>query len=392
MKTKIGTLIRAIVNFVQAHTVASVSVASIVVATSIAVPVVLNLNTPGQYALEIESSNIQAVSSSVATTSTVASTEATSSLESERTPNTTSTASVSSNTTSAISTTSSKQTTTSVPTVSSTTPSQIVVPPKTGDIVYDGDYQYIYNYTPTQQGKVDKNDPYALWQQNPEQNGWGVHLMDGPEREFGPGVYDDGVGKKSYSAIKSEINSKPVVCADYLFQSCNLMTTSPVLPDTITSLFETYNGCTALKTAPTLPKGVTNLNRTFTSCISLTTVSKIPSTVKEMAMTFSYCTALKSAPTIPNGVTTLDMCFKECVSLTTAPVIPSSVADLSETFAYCTSLTGIITINSKTVKYVSNTYCFEGTEKPIVLTGLASKEILNTLAQSSFSGNITVNK
>ena len=132
------------------------------------------------------------------------------------------------------------------------------------------------------------------------------------------------------------------------------------------------------------------MNGTFSGCTGLTTAPKIPNSVTSMSSTFSGCTGLTTAPEIPNSVTDMDWTFSRCTGLTTAPEIPNSVTSMHCTFSGCTNLTGEITINANldgSSKWAYDS-CFDGTTKPIQLTGTCT--ILSKLAETSSNGNVTV--
>ena len=181
-----------------------------------------------------------------------------------------------------------------------------------------------------------------------------------------------------------------VTSIDYTFDGCTGLTTAPEIPNSVTSMSSTFSGCTGLTTAPEIPNSVTNMNGTFSGCTGLTTAPKIPNSVTSMSSTFSGCTGLTTAPEIPNSVTDMDWTFSRCTGLTTAPEIPNSVTSMHCTFSGCTNLTGEITINANldgSSKWAYDS-CFDGTTKPIQLTGTCT--ILSKLAETSSNGNVTV--
>lgn len=198
-----------------------------------------------------------------------------------------------------------------------------------------------------------------------------------------------------------------VLYMDHAFMGCTSVTRAPELPDGIRDLCATFQGSglqiapeipakvtnlgyafagTAITTAPQIPVGVTNMNNTFADCTFLTEAPVIPETVTEMYCTFSGCTSLITAPEIPSGVTSIRETFRDCTVLTTAPTIPETVTDMYSTFSGCTALIGKIEINATLSDGLL--YCFEGTVKPIVLTG--SCDNLAELAATAENGNVTV--
>ena len=145
--------------------------------------------------------------------------------------------------------------------------------------------------------------------------------------------------KTTYGKILSKIAEMPIVDMRNTFDSCDSLTTAPVIPSSVTTMNQTFIWCSSLTTAPAIPSGVTDMFETFCGCSSLITAPVIPSGVKNMLETFYWCSSLTTAPAIPEGITNMYMTFSGCSSLTTAPVIPSSVTSMDETFSGCSSLT-----------------------------------------------------
>lgn len=57
---------------------------------------------------------------------------------------------------------------------------------------------------------------------------------------------------------------------EYAFYNCSSLTTAPVIPDSVTSMYCTFYGCSSLTTAPEIPASVTDMYRTFSGCSALT--------------------------------------------------------------------------------------------------------------------------
>ena len=160
-----------------------------------------------------------------------------------------------------------------------------------------------------------------------------------------------------------------VTSIQWLFYQKTELATSPKIPDTITNMYNTFNGCTNLITVGEIPDSVTNMQGTFNGCSSLniiedlpdslenmsytfqnctnlTTVGKLPDNVINMQGSFSECTNLTTVGKIPKGVTNMMNTFHGCTNLSTAPDIPNSVINMRGTFVGCTNLQGTITINA----------------------------------------------
>ena len=165
--------------------------------------------------------------------------------------------------------------------------------------------------------------------------------------------------KTTYGKILSKIAELPIVDMRNTFDSCDSLTTAPVIPSSVTTMNQTFIWCSSLTTAPAIPSGVTDMFETFCGCSSLITAPVIPSGVKNMLETFYWCSSLTTAPAIPEGITNMYMTFSGCSSLTTAPVIPSSVTSMDSTFLSCKRLTGTIEVNANPTSY---TDCFKETQ------------------------------
>lgn len=278
------------------------------------------------------------------------------------------------------------------------------------------DYDPDPTHAPPQPGDVYETEDYIYRYQ------W---VESYPDAEFDPAYVDTSMGwsvlaknkeQTEYEALFDTIYGKPVTAMFYTYDSCYAMTVAPAVPKYVTHMDFTYIGTsitmapalpetviqlgytfcrTPIAEAPILPSRVESLFNTFCGCKNLKTPPVIPDSVIDMEGAFDGCKNLKTAPVIPENVRDLDATFHGCSSLVTAPVIPENVSGLYETFYGCSSLTGTVVINSKEVYYsggnISHTLCFQGTEKPITLTGSAPKEILLALAESSLDNdNVTV--
>ena len=109
------------------------------------------------------------------------------------------------------------------------------------------------------------------------------------------------------------------------------------------------------------------MNGTFVECSNLINAPVIPNSVTDMYETFNYCTNLINAPVIPNSVTDMSMTFNYCTNLVNAPVIPNSVTDMSRTFAYCNNLTGDINIESEIITNAINAFANTTANKDVYI-------------------------
>ena len=132
-----------------------------------------------------------------------------------------------------------------------------------------------------------------------------------------------------------------VTSIQWLFYQKTELATSPKIPDTITNMYNTFNGCTNLITVGEIPDSVTNMQGTFNGCTSLTTVTSLPNNLENMSYTFQNCSKLITVCDIPNNVTNMQGTFLKCTSLIIAPEISSSVTNMHLTFQNCTNLTTV---------------------------------------------------
>lgn len=132
-----------------------------------------------------------------------------------------------------------------------------------------------------------------------------------------------------------------VTSIQWLFYQKTELATSPKIPDTITNMYNTFNGCTNLITVGEIPDSVTNMQGTFNGCTSLTTVTSLPNNLENMSYTFQNCSKLITVCDIPNNVTNMEATFLKCTSLIIAPEISSSVTNMHLTFQNCTNLTTV---------------------------------------------------
>lgn len=93
-----------------------------------------------------------------------------------------------------------------------------------------------------------------------------------------------------------------------------------------------FSGCETIRTV-TFPDNATIQNDQmhlddvgmFEDCIHLTAVYNIPDSVTSMKETFQNCTDLELIPNIPVSISLMDSCFSGCVSLTGTAAIPASI-------------------------------------------------------------------
>ena len=184
------------------------------------------------------------------------------------------------------------------------------------------------------------------------------------------------------------------------FNGCKKLITVGEMPDNVTNMQGAFNGCTNLREVKNLPEKLENLSYTFQNCTSLEMAPKISNSVINMQGTFLGCTSLETAPEIPNSVTNMRGTFQNCTSLETAPEIPNSVTNMRNTFNGCTNLQGEITINANLtgaiVDVENNIKDYQGTlwnackAEGITLKVVGTCPVLEEIVKNANNSNITL--
>ena len=147
------------------------------------------------------------------------------------------------------------------------------------------------------------------------------------------GEYAFGGDLGSFGVHLPEVYTLPAtvttIC-DFAFRECNMRKVN--IPNSVTSLSNTFNGCTSLSSI-NIPNSVTNLYQTFYDCSNLSSI------------------------VIPNSITSInDSTFNNCTSLTSIN-IPSSVTSISNTaFIGCSGMASI-TVDANNTTYDSRDSC-----------------------------------
>ena len=189
-----------------------------------------------------------------------------------------------------------------------------------GDEYITKDYTYKYGY-------YYSHDFVVKWSSfiYSELDGWGVKVNDQT--------------KTSYAPMETSINGVPLVSVRECFYSCENMTQSPKIPDSVKEMVAAFEGCVSMKAAPELPKSVVWMRRAFANCRAIMSAPVLPAGITEMEDTFADCSSLVNVGKIPDGITNLSGTFARCTALTSAPNLPQTVVNLRGTFAGCTALT-----------------------------------------------------
>ena len=243
---------------------------------------------------------------------------------------------------------------------------EITMRPQPGDVYKDEWYEYRYCQSQVLEYDDWLWDSYYVWEEN-SYSSWGVRVLNDSLSEYGD--------------MQSVINGADVSCLDYTFTQCTNLVKAPKISTKTKYMVGTFRECTklsdisnisiptsvndmamtfqytAITTTPRLPDRLTSLTNTFWGCTKLTTVTNLPSELKTMSSTFAECTSLVNPPSIPYGVTEMTSTFNGCTSLVKCPNIPGSVTEMVCTFSGCTSLTdnGLPTIPAS-VTYLGGTF------------------------------------
>lgn len=130
------------------------------------------------------------------------------------------------------------------------------------------------------------------------------------------------------------------------FNGCSNLVSVENIPNSIINMQGAFNGCENLKIVKDLPNQVENMSWAFQNCINLTSIVNLPNNLKNIAGTFYGCKQLTTIEKIPYGVTNMQSTFSNCQNLTTVGTIPNSVINMCNTFSGCTNLQGEIVINA----------------------------------------------
>ena len=293
-----------------------------------------------------------------------------------------------------------------------------------------------------------------LWMFTKIDNGYALSFEDslGDEKENRKAAYlgkfdENGAIEGNIPVYIKENDSEkfiPVTSLRDTFFGLGELKIAPKLPNTIESLFETFQDCISLTEPPYIPSNVKDMTSTFFNCQNLDVIhdipnkvetlnycfyncniseldislgknvktmmstffscknltiieSELPLTVTNLSQTFAYCSKLINAPEIPYGVKSMSGCFQYCESLEKAPtVIPKTVSNFQWAFQNCLVLTGTIEINGCSGKILENGYadyngCFLGAcnENKLIVTRKTEDSLLEEIIKDANNSNIT---
>lgn len=257
--------------------------------------------------------------------------------------------------------------------------------PRRGDEYRTPDYTYRLGQSLTR--RVVDNPDLPPWEM-----GWAgaqeieFYWADMPLLGWGASCNDNKL--MTAPALDAIVNGLPLTYLGCAYFSCEHLTETPEIPDTVTDLRQAFFGCDNLERVTNFPSALEDLSLAFTHCRRLTEVPALPAGVKNMFAAFAYCYALPIAPDIPAAVQNMAQCFEGCSALTGtikinaqlfAPTECNFACDICRDYDYGCRLCFVCD---------STAMCFENTVQPIVLLG--DCPYLARLAASSSNGNVTV--
>lgn len=124
------------------------------------------------------------------------------------------------------------------------------------------------------------------------------------------------------------------------FEQCNSLPSMTVLPKSVKNMTRAFKGCSAL-TSINIPTEVENLEETFYGT-AITVVPPIPESCSSLNQTFRNCQNLLTVKNIPKTVTNMQSSFAYCYSLETVEMwdAPHSLL-YSDAFSNCSNLASV---------------------------------------------------
>lgn len=140
---------------------------------------------------------------------------------------------------------------------------------------------------------------------------------------------------------------------DYTFSGCSSLKEVDVIPVNVNYARYTFEGCTSLVEPPSFDKtsNLLNVNGIFNGCINLKNAVRMPDTVTTMTNSFKDCINIKEAFKFPMNIQNIDEAYSGDTGLIKAATIPESVTSFNSCYQGCSSLTGNLEINSDSVNY-----------------------------------------
>lgn len=184
-------------------------------------------------------------------------------------------------------------------------------------------------------------------------------------------------------------NAESLLDINSMCYACESLKEVPNLPTSVASAESAFEGCLEITRADNLGNllALADVTRMFADCEGLCFLT-IPSGAVDLTEMATGCINLTDMPEIPESATTLTNTFSECTALKSVQPIPANVTDLSGLFRNCTKISGELTINANPTEYNS---CLSGTAISTKINLTGSSGMLDIIALTCETKNVTVN-
>lgn len=135
------------------------------------------------------------------------------------------------------------------------------------------------------------------------------------------------------------------------------------LPSTLKSMNSAFGGAKNLISICDIPDSVESMFFTFNQCINLRTVGKLPKGIKKLQFTFYCCEMLAEVPDLPDSIEDLDSAFHGCIRLRRVNKLPKSLIKMGSTFYGCTELEYTCDLPDG-VRMANHAFGFTGLKRP----------------------------
>lgn len=110
------------------------------------------------------------------------------------------------------------------------------------------------------------------------------------------------------------------------------------IPNTVTSMSETYKGCYSLTGPSVCSDNVTNMSMAYQECYNLTGAPVCGKRVTNMSRTYYWCGNITGSPVCGDKVTNMSYTYNHCANLTGFPICGRNVTRMDSTYASCNNL------------------------------------------------------
>ena len=120
-----------------------------------------------------------------------------------------------------------------------------------------------------------------------------------------------------YIKNENDVNFIEVSSLPWTFYKKTDLINIPILPSTVTNMYNTFNGCSNLVSVENIPNSIINMQGAFNGCENLKIVKDLPNQVENMSWAFQNCINLTSIVNLPNNLKNIAGTFYGCKQLTT---------------------------------------------------------------------------